>query len=321
MSKVLNTLILGLALFLGGNYLWATTYPSSSGGADLGTANIWTADQTYNDSVNITLGTGGDVDLSFVTPNLVLDTQVAGTGHFIIQEGTVGTTNGADTGTLNLNTTDAGARGPQIILQHNSATPANNDDIVIIAGIADDSGSTSRNVALMEWRFLDVTSTTMDSEMRFGVMNNVNAAGQNTTATLSSLGAWTDTSGASSKEYEGQPQDIYGGRILDKLDNLFVSRYHTVGETDIKERHISPTAEDLWDSFGVGSDPRVLDQDTDGDGVMDTPTPGIAAKDLGGIALAAIQELHQKIKALEAEFSKRGSAYLPPQANPGPPMP
>ena len=57
-----------------------TQSSAASGGADLGTANTWTADQTFNDNVKVTLGTGGDADLSYNGADTVLLTSVAGTG-------------------------------------------------------------------------------------------------------------------------------------------------------------------------------------------------------------------------------------------------
>ena len=172
MKKFLNTLALSLCLLFGSTWLFATDYPGGGGaGVDHPTqTNTWTADQTFNDSVNITMGTGGDVDIAFVTPNLVIDSQVVGTGHVIIQEATVDSNLSRNTGILNLNTTSVGNSGPGIVMQHDSATPADNDDIGGIHFTADDSGGTSRRVGTIRMRFTDVTSTEMDSTMRFQVM-------------------------------------------------------------------------------------------------------------------------------------------------------
>lgn len=322
MNKFLNTLVLALAIFLTGNYLFATPYPTGGAGADLGTANTWTADQTYNDDIALTFGTGGDVDIEFNQTNLVINPQVVGTGHVIITEATGGSGTAPDTGILNLNSSDAGGSGPVLLFHHNSGTPGDSDLPMIISSLAEDSGSTTRIVSQIYATFTDVTATEMDSTLSFVVMQAVNAGNAATIGLLDNAGAWTNASGATSKEYEGQPQDIYGVRILDKIDDLFVSRYHGINDSSPDGiRHFSATAENFWDTFGVGRDPRKLNRDTDGDGVADAPTPGIASMDLAGIALAAIQELHQKVKALEAELSNRGAPYLPPQTNPGPPMP
>ena len=60
MRKFLNTLALSLGILLIGSWLYATDYPGG-GGADGFTdptaSNTWTADQTFNDNVNIFFGT------------------------------------------------------------------------------------------------------------------------------------------------------------------------------------------------------------------------------------------------------------------------
>ena len=50
------------------------------GDASVGTANTWTADQTFNDNVKVTLGTGGDADFYYDGTNVVLNTAVVGSG-------------------------------------------------------------------------------------------------------------------------------------------------------------------------------------------------------------------------------------------------
>ena len=53
---------------------------AASSGADPTSTNTWTADQTFNDNVKVTLGTGGDADLSYNGADTILLTSVAGTG-------------------------------------------------------------------------------------------------------------------------------------------------------------------------------------------------------------------------------------------------
>jgi hypothetical protein len=43
-------------------------------------AHTWTADQTFNDNVNVTLGTGGDADLYYDATNVVLNPKCGGHG-------------------------------------------------------------------------------------------------------------------------------------------------------------------------------------------------------------------------------------------------
>jgi hypothetical protein len=49
---------------------------------DTSVAHTWTADQTFNDNVKVTLGTGGDADLYYDGTNVILTPDVAGSGYF-----------------------------------------------------------------------------------------------------------------------------------------------------------------------------------------------------------------------------------------------
>ena len=302
----------GLALLLGilgGQHLanlGATDYPGGGGAADGFTdptaANTWTAAQTYNDSVNILLGTGGDSSISFVDPNLQIDGSVVGSGRVVFL-----TDNAA-----------GGQTSPRIEFQqefddnnsfvfgvyYNDSSPTDLATPFFVFN-ANDSGSTRRGIGYIAQELTDVTSTTMDSRMLFATMDNVNSDNASTVAQLTANGTFTDASGRANKRFEGSAQSVWGARVIDKLPALQIERYHSgklapgVPPEDIQERHVSPTAEDLWDMFQVGRDPRKLDRDLDNDGVPETATPGIAAKDLGGLALMAIQELIQENKKLK----------------------
>jgi len=52
---------------------------------NVGNANTWTADQTFNDNVKVTLGTGGDADIYYDGTDLIIDCRVVGTGNFILK--------------------------------------------------------------------------------------------------------------------------------------------------------------------------------------------------------------------------------------------
>jgi hypothetical protein len=54
-------------------------------GFDPTSTNTFTADQTFNDSVKVTLGTGGDADLYYDGTDVVLAPSVVGTGNFVVQ--------------------------------------------------------------------------------------------------------------------------------------------------------------------------------------------------------------------------------------------
>lgn len=63
-----------------------TAYADAAGGTPFVStdAHTWTADQTFNDSVKLTLGTGGDADLYYDGTDVVLNPKVVGSGIFSI---------------------------------------------------------------------------------------------------------------------------------------------------------------------------------------------------------------------------------------------
>ena len=287
MKKFLNTLALSLCLLFVSTWLFATDYPGGGGGAadgftDPTAANTWTADQTYNDDINVTFGTGGDVDIDYNQSDLVINLQVAGTGGLILQESTAGGLAG-DSATLNIHSTDGGATGPTLVFQSESASPADDDSAGQMAFIAEDSGGTERVVFRFDVDFSDVTSTEMDSQVRFFVMTAVNAGNAATQATLSGAGAWVDA--ASFSEIK-QRESLTAAQVLRALRTLDVYRFRGKGRPDVvnEERHISPNADDFYNAFKAGKDPRVLTADG-------FPQYGIAARDVAGVALMGIQEL------------------------------
>ncbi len=62
---------------------------SFNGVATVSAAWTYTADVTLNDSVALTLGTGGDVDIEYDGTDLVLNLTVVGSGDFVINNGSV----------------------------------------------------------------------------------------------------------------------------------------------------------------------------------------------------------------------------------------
>ena len=200
----------------------------------------------------------------------------------ILQESTAGST-GADAGTLNLHSTDAGNKGPILLLQSDSSTPADDDSAGQVVFRGEDSGGTSRIVFRMDVDFSDVTATEMDSQVRFFVMTAVNAGNAATQATLSGAGTWVDA--ASFAEIK-QKETLSTGQVLAALRTLDVYRFRGKGRPDVlnEERHISPNADDFYMAFGAGKDPRIMNVDG-------FPQYGIAARDVAGVALMAIQEL------------------------------
>ena len=226
--------------------------------------------------------------------------------------------------------TNAGSGQNTVLSRHCSASPADFDIITSWQAQAKDSGTCVRAVAEWQVVFVDVTAGTTCASMAWKTSNN-SSGNSNTTATLTAAGVWTDSSGEMYKYYEGSAIDLYDGRpchvILDKIMTLDVGRYHSSDlETynaslpescwkPITERHISPTAEQFYDLFGTGRDPRAWIPRTDefGNVTYDPPQPGLAPKDMAGVALWGIQELtgnttivltsHEaRLKALEAKL-------------------
>ena len=190
------------------------------------------------------------------------------------------------TGVLNLSSSSDTSSGVFVTTHHNSASPADNDDILTIFIYGEDDGSTVRRFGQITSRVLDVTSTTLDSELRFTVSDNVNAGSASTTGRLISTGVWTDSSGEINKTYQGAALEIWGGRtgfvVLDKIMELRVGRFHSSRWTPDSGKppifHISPTAEDFWEIFGTGTNPYTSD-------------PGLAPKDMAGVGLWGLQEM------------------------------
>jgi hypothetical protein len=284
----------------GTDIAWAA---AAAGGADLGTANTWTADQSFNDCVKMTFGSGGDADIYYNGTNLVIAPDVVGTGNVQI-DATTSLNAVVNGGVLNLNTTDDGTEGVWIVANHDTASPANNDfpfGIYVFGPASDDS---SHVLAAMMVKRCDVCSSSSDSSWRFDVQYNSGAAATRS-GLLTSAGVWTDHSAEKDKEFEGDATTVWGSRVIDKLSTLTVQRFHQpclpASKTPI--HHVSPTAEDLWEMFGVGDNPYTLTRDTTGDGVMDSPTPGIAAKDLAGLGLMAVQELTLEINTIKTRLT------------------
>ena len=217
-----------------------------------------------------------------------------------------------DSGSTSINTvfrsTNATTDCIRLMIISNSASPADNDDTHALNIKADDSAGASKYVARIGVRTLDVTAGTLNSEFRFTTANN--STDENTIATLSTAGVWTDSSDAAFKTYEGTAHSLYGGTdgkvITDKLKTLNVGRYYTKDTPANKiakaERHISPTAQDFYNAFGTGTELSGLGGEiTKSDGTKETQNATLSPKDMAGVGLMAIKELIARIETLESE--------------------
>jgi hypothetical protein len=105
-----------------------------------------------------------------------------------------------------------------------------------------------------------------------------------TGAHLTIGGAWTDSSARAGKENFAV---VDGREVLDKVSVLPISTWNYKAEGD-SVRHLGPVAEDFSAVFGLGRDVK-----------------HIASLDTGGVALAAIQGLHEVVKEKDAEIAKQ----------------
>jgi hypothetical protein len=112
-------------------------------------------------------------------------------------------------------------------------------------------------------------------------------------AYLTGGGVWTDISSRSKKE---NFQEFDGAQVLDKIESMPITRWKFKGS---EEGHISPVAEDFYRAFSCGT------------GIPEDDSTSIAAMDLAGVTLVAVQQLNRIIKeqqkqidALKAKLEK-----------------
>jgi hypothetical protein len=102
-------------------------------------------------------------------------------------------------------------------------------------------------------------------------------------AHLTEGGTWTN---GSSREFKEDFRELNSQQVLEKIANLSVMKWSFKG-TD--EQHVGPVAEDFYDLFGLGvGDPK-------------EDSKYIAASDMAGVSMVAIQELAQIVEELRAE--------------------
>ncbi len=109
--------------------------------------------------------------------------------------------------------------------------------------------------------------------------NSTNGNGAHVTAG----GVWTNGSDRDTKQ---DFVDVDSRDVLDRVASLPVQKWRYTSEPD-SVRHIGPTAQDFYAAFGVGHDDRYI--------------PTI---DADGVALAAIQGLHQIVQEKDCEITE-----------------
>jgi hypothetical protein len=126
---------------------------------------------------------------------------------------------------------------------------------------------------------LYITNVQSPSEPPYDPSRLINTS---TGAYLSDSGLWMDASDRGLKE-NFTPVD--GRRLLDKIAALPITQWNFKGE-QAKARHMGPVAQDFHAVFGLGCDDK-----------------SIAASDLGGVSLAAIQTLHEIVTEKDAQIT------------------
>ncbi len=102
-------------------------------------------------------------------------------------------------------------------------------------------------------------------------------------------GVWTNGSLKAGSSFKSSP--LAAAQLLDQLKSLQVQRLEV---PDNGEVHITPTADDFHAAFGCGTAP--VKGSADGGG-------GIAALDVAGVSLAAVQELLRQVEEQQAKIA------------------
>lgn len=182
--------------------------------------------------------------------------------------------------------TNAGASGMALILYHNSASPAASDAIGIIEFHANSDAAAERTLAQIYTVLSDPAEGSLDSQINFVVSQGVVAdAGPNTTAFIDNAGAWHNASIAINKRYIDSSIDKQP--IMDQLSQLstlgvYVGSNVPDDKMASAHKHYSPTAEEFYATFGLGSD------------------KGIAPSDVAWLAIKGLLELSERVATLES---------------------
>ncbi len=119
-------------------------------------------------------------------------------------------------------------------------------------------------------------------ELRDTGLFTVNVLELNNGARCSEGGLWLSSC---SRDFKDLRSIAPGSTVLNQIRKLPVYNWSYKGHPS--DMHIGPTAEDFHQAFQIGDD------------------KSIAGVDMGGVALAAIQELLQRIEMLEARLESR----------------
>jgi hypothetical protein len=131
-------------------------------------------------------------------------------------------------------------------------------------------------------------STNLTETMRIKGNGNVGIGNTNPTSKLMVVNARCDGSSwinASDRNLKQDFAPVDGLAVLEKVAALPIQSWSYKAQPE--QKHVGPVAQDFHAAFGLGQDER-----------------SIATVDEGGVALAAIQGLNQKLQAREAEIQQ-----------------
>ena len=275
---------------------------TTSGGTFAGTLGVDGA-TALTGALTVTTGaasfntTGGDFDFSARTDAIAVYFFIDASADTCGIGGAPPTTGGNTDAVLSVIAQTTGVIIPVLrVAANDGAANADGDDVAIMFGFQDDTNTTRDQGGSIALEVVDNTSTEMDTLFNFRLMTANNAADADQIASLVDAAGtltWTDESARALKCFDEAP--LSG--ICDKLKTLKLGRIHGQKLQDrhdrgecLNKKHtyaIGTTAEDFYDVFGLGTNPY-------------TGQPGIAPRNLAGVALAACKELITRVEALEA---------------------
>jgi len=124
-------------------------------------------------------------------------------------------------------------------------------------------------------------------KLKYAIPASYSVIDTSTDAYLSSTGVWTNSSDKAKKENFTL---VSGKEVVERLANMSISTWN-FKEEDPRVRHLGPTAQDFYAAFGLGGDDQ-----------------HIGTLDAEGVALAAIQGLHEIVKEKDTKIERNRSA-------------
>lgn len=173
--------------------------------------------------------------------------------------------------------------GSRLPLRIRPGAPTSAIDI-LAGGVAINGSSASANLQIHD----NIAAGTPDASLR---ITNSNYSGTSNVrfevdsdGNVTARGAITQLSSLHSKE-NFNPVD--GRSVLERLAGIPIQTWNYIGQ-HAADQHMGPVAEDFHAAFGLGQD-----------------ATRIALSDMAGVALAAVQELHQELQARDRQIAEQ----------------